>query len=144
MFRRSFIVAISILLAVTASVFAQEVPVVGIANVTFKVSDLSKARAYYEGVLGMTKAFEIKDGSGKTTSVFFKVNDDQFIEVTPTPKPGELIRQARVAFQSSDLDKLMHQSGSAKAVMESSVSGLTKKLPPVLLMTTYCFPLRPI
>ena len=79
---------------------AGDIPVIGIANVTFKVSDLKKARAYYQDVLGMTEAFQLKD------STYFKVNDDQFIEVTPTLKPGELIREARVVFQSTDLEKL--------------------------------------
>jgi lactoylglutathione lyase len=83
-----------------------DLPIVGIANVTFKVSDLAKARAYYQGVLGMPEAFQIKDQAGKTSSMYFSVNDDQFIEVTPTLKPGELVRQARVVFESSDLEKL--------------------------------------
>src|SRR5205823_289449 len=37
---------------------------------------------------------------------YFKVNDDQYIEITPTLKPDELIREARVVFQSSDLEAL--------------------------------------
>lgn len=81
------------------------VPIVGIAQVTFKSSDLAKSRAYYSGVLGLPEAFTLKDGTG-VTSAFFKVNDDQFIEITPTLKPGELIRQERVVFQSADLEKL--------------------------------------
>ena len=35
-----------------------------------------------------------------------KINDDQYIEVTPILKPGEMIREARVVFHSSDLEKL--------------------------------------
>src|SRR5438128_11483042 len=105
-FRRSFIFTLAIILSFAPRIFAQDIPVVGIANVTFKVSDLAKARGYYQGVLGMQEAFEIKDASGKTVSVYFKVNDDQFIEVTPTLKPGELIRQARVVFESSNLENL--------------------------------------
>jgi catechol 2,3-dioxygenase-like lactoylglutathione lyase family enzyme len=81
-------------------------PLIGIANITFKVGNLGKARAYYQGVLGLPEAFDIKDASGKVTSAYFKVNDDQYIEVTPNLKPGELIREARVVFQSSDLEKL--------------------------------------
>jgi lactoylglutathione lyase len=85
---------------------SETVPLVGIANITFKASDLDKSRAYYQGVLGLPEAFDIKDSSGKTTSAYFKINDDQYIEVTPNLKSGELIREARVVFQSSDLDKL--------------------------------------
>ncbi len=85
---------------------SEAVPIVGIANITFKSSDLDKSRAYYQGVLGLPEAFDIKDASGKITSAYFKINDDQFIEVAPILKPGELIREARVVFQSSDLEKL--------------------------------------
>lgn len=81
------------------------VPIVGIAQVTFKTADLAKSRAYYTGVLGLPEAFTLKDGAG-VTSAYFKVNDDQFIEIAPTLKPGELIRQERVVFESSDLEKL--------------------------------------
>jgi catechol 2,3-dioxygenase-like lactoylglutathione lyase family enzyme len=84
---------------------APTVPIVGIAQVTFKASDLAKSRAYYTGVLGLPEAFTVKDGTG-VTSAYFKVNDDQFIEITPTLKPGELIRMERVVFESSDLEKL--------------------------------------
>jgi len=84
----------------------EAVPIVGIANITFKGSDLDKSRAYYQGVLGLPEAFDIKDASGKITSAYFKINDDQYIEVAPILKPGELIREARVVFQSSDLEKL--------------------------------------
>lgn len=120
MVRRSFMLALAIVLAFAPSFMAQnargaqtptapslaELPVVGIANVTFKVSDLAKSRAYYQGVLGLQEAFSLKDASGKVTSVYFKVNDDQYIEITPALKPGEIHRQARVAFESTDLDKL--------------------------------------
>jgi catechol 2,3-dioxygenase-like lactoylglutathione lyase family enzyme len=84
----------------------EELPVMGIANVTLKLADLDKARHYYAGVLGFPEAFDLKDASGKVTSAYFKVNDDQYIEVMPTLKPGELNREERVVFQSIDLDKL--------------------------------------
>jgi hypothetical protein len=57
-------------------------------------------------VLGLFEAFELKDALGTTTSIYFKVNDDQYVEVTPNLKPGELIRQSRVVFQSSDVEVL--------------------------------------
>jgi catechol 2,3-dioxygenase-like lactoylglutathione lyase family enzyme len=84
----------------------EELPVMGIANVTFKVADLDQARAYYTGILGLAEAFDVKDSLAKTTSAYFKVNDDQYIEITPTLKPGELNRQERIVFQSIDLEKL--------------------------------------
>ena len=85
---------------------APEVPIIGLAGIAFRVSDLAKARAYYQGVLGFAEAFSTKDQSGRVASVYFKINDDQYVEVVPDMKPGELRRQARVMFQSSDLKKL--------------------------------------
>jgi catechol 2,3-dioxygenase-like lactoylglutathione lyase family enzyme len=84
----------------------EELPVIGIANVTFKVTDLDEARDYYQRILGFAEAFDLKDPAGKVTSAYFKVNDDQYIEVTPTLRRGELNREERVVFQSTDLQKL--------------------------------------
>ena len=85
-----------------------DLPILGLAGVTFRSSNLDKARGYYQGVLGFQEAFTLKDASGQVASVFFKVNDDQYIEVIPGLKPGEMRRIARVMVQSSDLEKL-HQ-----------------------------------
>lgn len=85
---------------------ADALPIVGLAHVTFKVSDVAKARAFYQDVLGLSEAFDLEDAKGQVTSAFFKINDGQFIEVVPTLKPNELIRQARVVFESSDLGRL--------------------------------------
>src|SRR2546425_7800488 len=79
------------------------VPVVGIAGIAFRVSDLDKARRYYQGVLGLAEAFSTADSSGRIASVFFKVNDDQYVEVVPGLAPGTIDREVRVIFQSSDL-----------------------------------------
>ncbi len=123
MIRRSAVIGFMLMLSVAGLALAQggrgrgqgaaqtppsldELPVMGIANVTFKVTDLDKARAYYKGILGFAEAFDLKDRSGKVTSAYFKINDDQYIEVTPTLKPGELNREERVVFQSTDLEKL--------------------------------------
>jgi catechol 2,3-dioxygenase-like lactoylglutathione lyase family enzyme len=84
---------------------APEVPIVGLAGVAFRTSDLAKARAYYTGVLGFPEAFTLNSPSG-VASVYFKVNDDQYVEVVNDIEPGELRRMARVMFQSDDLKKL--------------------------------------
>jgi catechol 2,3-dioxygenase-like lactoylglutathione lyase family enzyme len=82
------------------------VPLLGLAQVTVKATDLAKSRRYYNGVLGFAEAFDIKDASGVVTSAYFKINDDQYIEVTPNLKPGDIMRMARLVFESSDLQKL--------------------------------------
>ncbi len=84
----------------------EDLPVVGLAGITFKVADLDKARSYYQGILGFAEAFDLKGHEGRVTSVWFKVNDDQFIEVIPTLKSGEVNREERVIFESNDLKRL--------------------------------------
>src|SRR5688572_24471556 len=120
MARRHVIVALLVILVAGRALTAQrggaqgaaatpatpDVPIVGLAGVAFRVSDLAKSRAYYQGVLGLPEAFSTKDQSGRIASVYFKINDDQYVELVPDMKPGELRRQARVTFQSSDLKKL--------------------------------------
>src|SRR5437763_17106598 len=85
---------------------APELPILGLAGITFQVTDLDKARHFYDGVLGFPEAFTLKDASGRVTSVFFKINDDQYVEVVPGLPPGALRREVRVMFQSSDLTAL--------------------------------------
>ena len=85
---------------------AEDVPILGLAGITFKVSSLDRARGYYTGVLGFAEAFSLRNTVGQVTSVFFKVNDDQYVEVSPDLEPGQIRRQGRVVVQSSDLRRL--------------------------------------
>lgn len=89
-----------------AAVPSSDLPILGLAGVAFRVSDLDKARRHYQGVLGFAEAFSLKDAAGRVSSVFFKVNDDQYVEAVPGLEPGGLNRQVRVIIQSSDLDRL--------------------------------------
>jgi catechol 2,3-dioxygenase-like lactoylglutathione lyase family enzyme len=114
--------------AMTAGVAAQgttpqagEVPLAGLAGITFRVSDLDKARHYYQGVLGFAEAFTTKDAAGRVASVFFKVNDDQFVEVVPGLRPGGTNRQVRVIFQSTDLKRL-HDLYSARGLNPTPIT----------------------
>lgn len=83
----------------------KDLPILGLAQVSVTVSDLAKARAFYGDVLGFAEAFTLKDKAGAIRSVYFKVNDDQYIELLPVAKV-ELIRQARLVVQASDVRKL--------------------------------------
>ena len=89
-----------------ASEAALDLPILGIAQVSVSVSDLERSRTFYGDVLGLPKAFELKDQAGQVTSVFFKVNDDQYIELNPGLQPDELVRQTRIVIQASDLREL--------------------------------------
>ena len=85
---------------------AAELPLTGIAHVGFAVSDLEKARAFYTGVLGYEQAFEIKKPDGQIEMAFFKVNDTQYIELSPGLPPGQDDRLTHIAMETSDVELL--------------------------------------
>jgi catechol 2,3-dioxygenase-like lactoylglutathione lyase family enzyme len=98
-----------------------DLPLAGIAGISFRVSDLDKARRYYQGVLGLAEAFTTTDPAGKVASIFFKVNDEQYVEVVPGLTPGLVNREVRVMFQSSDLPRL-HDAYAARGLNPSPIS----------------------
>jgi len=85
---------------------ADDLPILGLAGITFRVSSLDRARSYYSGVLGFAEMFSLRDAAGQVTSAFFKVNDDQYVEVTPDLAPDQIRRLGRVVVQSSNLRRL--------------------------------------
>lgn len=93
---------------ICAAAFAVEpLPILGISHVNFRVSDLNRARQFYGGLLGYESAFQFDkpDGSGPSL-LFYKVNDDQFIEISPGLPPNEDRRMTHVSFQVSDAPKV--------------------------------------
>lgn len=124
--RRGLVMLLSASLAAAASAQGSspapsDLPIAGLAGITFRVSDLDKARRYYQGVLGFAEAFALKDGAGRTASVFFKINDDQYVEVVPGLQPGSMDRQVRVVFQSTNLKRL-HEIYSGKGLNPSAIT----------------------
>jgi catechol 2,3-dioxygenase-like lactoylglutathione lyase family enzyme len=97
------------LLTVTfaAGAYAQPLPLEGIAHVGYRVRDLDKTHAYYTGVLGFERAFQIKSGA-----VFYKVNDDQFIEIQPGLSAQDDVRLTHIALQTSNLAATRRLLGS--------------------------------
>lgn len=59
--------------------------ITGMAHMAYYVSDLKKARDYYEGFLGFQEALVLKNADGSDHVVFIKINDHQFIELYAEP-----------------------------------------------------------
>jgi catechol 2,3-dioxygenase-like lactoylglutathione lyase family enzyme len=74
-----------------------------LAGVSFKVADLEKARQFYTGILGLEEAFDLKDSNGVVQSIFFKVNDDQYLEFSSGA--AEKFQLEHVSILSPDLKK---------------------------------------
>src|SRR3954470_11540415 len=73
-----------ITLAVAGICFAQETPrqkVLGVAHMALYVSDLAKARQFYEDFLGYGEPYVLNGKDGKERIAFVKINEDQYLEL---------------------------------------------------------------
>lgn len=90
-----------LVVASAISVTAADRPrIVGIANIAVKTDNMEEARKFYSGVVGMAEAFSIND------LTCFKVNDHQYVEVSPTLKTETEDRLIHIGFETSDARKL--------------------------------------
>jgi catechol 2,3-dioxygenase-like lactoylglutathione lyase family enzyme len=80
--------------------------IVGIANIALRVDNLEDARHFYSGVLGMAEAFSLTDPAVSGALTCFKVNDRQFVEISPTLAGESEDRLIRIGFETSDARKL--------------------------------------
>ena len=80
--------------------------IVGVAQIAFQVSDLTKARRFYGSILGYEEVFPVSDPNGNKEGVCFKVNDRQFIEIYPGLPPEQDERLLRLSFETVDAEGL--------------------------------------
>jgi len=73
------------LLLILPALWAGEAParprILGVAHMALYVSDLAKARAFYEDFLGFEEPFALKRKDGTDRIVFIKINDHQYVEL---------------------------------------------------------------
>ena len=60
--------------------------ILGISHINFYVSDLQKARRFYEDFLGFSEPYDLKRDDGSVSLAFVKINDDQTIELSTDPR----------------------------------------------------------
>src|SRR5262245_8376078 len=89
------------LLLIATPVLADDPTITRLAGVSFTVADLDEAKQFYTDVLGFEQAFDLKDPASKLQSVFFKVNDDQYLEFSAGDV--ENFRLDRVTLLATDL-----------------------------------------
>src|ERR1700739_4446936 len=95
---------------------AQDLPLMGLSHVGIAVSDIDRSEQFYSGVLGIDMAFTLVWPDTKTLWLqYYKVNENDYIEIYPTLKPGAIKRETHIAFQTDDLVKL-HQMLEARGL----------------------------
>ncbi len=91
-----------------ACALAQELPLAGIHHIGIQVSNLERARGFYQGALGFEPAFQLHstDAPHEVATVFYKVSDDQFIELFPGLKPDQVFRINHFSLRTSDIQRV--------------------------------------
>jgi catechol 2,3-dioxygenase-like lactoylglutathione lyase family enzyme len=97
--------AVLLALPLLAQPTVQRPRVLGIAHVAFFVSDLSKARTFYQGLLGYEEAFTLPKADGSVEIAFVKINDRQWIELFNRPSAGEG-QLNHIAIYTEDADRM--------------------------------------
>ncbi|MDQ2712052.1 MAG: VOC family protein [Acidobacteriota bacterium] len=62
--------------------------IVGLAHISLYAHDFEKSRAFYRDFLGFQEPYSLKNEDGSPSMTFFKINDRQFIEISPERKAG--------------------------------------------------------
>jgi catechol 2,3-dioxygenase-like lactoylglutathione lyase family enzyme len=62
--------------------------ILGVAHISLFAHDYEKSRAFYRDFLGYEEPFSLKNPDGSPSMTFFKVNDRQYIELSPEREPN--------------------------------------------------------
>lgn len=103
---RILLVGLFVLALMAFTVGAQKRPkILGVGHMAIFVSDVEKSRGFYRDWLGYQEPFDLKNPDGSLSLTFFKVNENQYIEVFPGLKP-EQDRLNHISFYTDDAEGL--------------------------------------
>src|ERR1700722_5050498 len=96
----------TILLLSGVALMAQEgrPRIVGMPHVNFRVHDIEASRHFYKDFLGYSEPFQIVT-DGKLIMAFIKINDRQYVELSPETSPSEP-RFVHLALETDDAEGL--------------------------------------
>jgi len=89
----------------------QRPPIVGIANFVVKTDNLEEVRKFYTGVLGYDEVFQHKRAGVPADLAVFKVNDQQYIELTQTLANEADDKMIQIGFETKDARRLRSYLG---------------------------------
>lgn len=115
---------------------AGSLPLLGLARVSVRVSDLNQARAFYSGFGGFAEALDATNADGSLAAAYFKINDQQFLEIIPglkssdvRPMTGFAIRTGHLKQLRAKLATLGLKPGRIRAGLDGSTGFALTNLP---------------
>src|SRR5689334_8031403 len=61
----------------------QRPKILGVAHIAIFARDIEQSRAFYRDFLGFQEPYVLKNPNGFLSMTFFKINDRQYIELSP-------------------------------------------------------------
>jgi catechol 2,3-dioxygenase-like lactoylglutathione lyase family enzyme len=82
-------------------------PIVGVAGIGLRTSDIAASRKFYSGFLGLEEVARVKQpDDGNLTEISFEVNERQIIDVFPGLTDQHQDRLVYVAFETTSVEQL--------------------------------------
>jgi catechol 2,3-dioxygenase-like lactoylglutathione lyase family enzyme len=94
--------------------------ILGLAHFAVFVSDLPKARDFYQGLLGYEEPFTLPRADGSVEIAFVKINDRQWIELFNRPSAGEG-QLNHIALYTDDADRMREYLASKGVKVPAAV-----------------------
>ena len=99
------LLALSGIAAVRAAAPSNRPRILGVAHMALYVSDLEKARQFYEEFLGYQEPYTLKREDASVRIVFIKINEDQYLELF-REKPKEDGQLNHISFYTDSADAM--------------------------------------
>lgn len=78
--------------------------ILGVAHMALYVSDLQKARAFYEDFLGYAEPYKLKRDDGSDRIAFVKINEDQYLELFAEPPKKDDVHLNHISFYTDSAE----------------------------------------
>jgi catechol 2,3-dioxygenase-like lactoylglutathione lyase family enzyme len=79
--------------------------ITGVAHIALSVHDIEKARTFYKDFLGYGEPFKLDNPDGSLSMAFIKVNDRQYIELSPE-KTANTDRLLHISIEVDDAEAM--------------------------------------
>jgi len=80
--------------------------ILGVAHMALYVSDLHKARTFYEDFLGYAEAYKLKRDDGSDRIAFVKINEDQYLELFAEPPKHDDVHLNHISIQTDSAEQM--------------------------------------
>lgn len=102
---KSLLVALLISVSMASAADVGRPRILGIAHIALSVHNLDQSRAFYRNFLGFEEPYTLQKPDGTPSMAFFKINDRQYIELSPEREPGT-DRLMHFAIQTDDAEAM--------------------------------------